>query len=164
MHLDDEADVSSRTSGRVLQQHVHPARLHLRIRPDLFHIEDLTCRHTRFFQYLQPVAGRPRSERRFQFALKSVKLSHARRVVSESRIGDQLGASDRMTQPLPIGLVGRATADENACQTALGKTVLLKPATAAASSPAVGKKKEGGFGGFLKGLGKRLDQTLGTKK
>ena len=72
---------------------------------------------------------------------------------------------------LAEGLVGRATADENACQTALGKTVAAKPAaakpttteTAAPPSPPAEKKKESGFGGFLKGLGKSLDQTLGTK-
>jgi len=64
---------------------------------------------------------------------------------------------------LAEGLIGRATADENACQTALGKAVAAKPATATASPPAE-TKKEGGFGGFLKGLGKSLDQTLGTKK
>ena len=65
---------------------------------------------------------------------------------------------------LAEGLVGRATADENACQTALGKTVAAKPAAAQPPPPAAKKKEEGGFGGFLKGLGKSLDQTLGTKK
>ena len=66
---------------------------------------------------------------------------------------------------LAEGLVGRATADENACQTALGKTVAAKPAAAQPPPPPAAKKKEeGGFGGFLKGLGKSLDQTLGTKK
>ncbi len=77
---------------------------------------------------------------------------------------------------LATGLIGRATADENACQTALGKTmaaklVAAKPAETqptttetAAPPPSPAEKKESGFGGFLKGLGKSLDQTLGTKK
>ena len=72
---------------------------------------------------------------------------------------------------LAEGLIGRATADENACQTALGKTVAAKPAAArpsttetAAPAPPPAEKKEGGFGGFLKGLGKSLDRALGTQK
>ncbi|MDP6786505.1 MAG: AsmA-like C-terminal region-containing protein [Rhodospirillales bacterium] len=76
---------------------------------------------------------------------------------------------------LAEGLVGRVTADENACQTALGKTVAAKPAAkpaatkpsttqTAAPPPPPAEKKEGGFGGFLKDLGKSLDRTLGTKK
>ena len=91
-------------------------------------------------------------------------LNGGRRPLSFCSETDDMGCAVNILCGIVIGLVGRATADENACQAAFGKTVLLKPATAAVSSPAVGKKKEGGFGAFLKGFGKRLDQTLGTKK
>ena len=91
-------------------------------------------------------------------------LSGGRRPLSFCSETDDMGCAVNIPCGIVIGLVGRATADENACQTVLRKTVLLKPTTATASSPAVGKKKEGGFDGFLKGLGTRLVQTLGTKK
>jgi uncharacterized protein involved in outer membrane biogenesis len=65
---------------------------------------------------------------------------------------------------LAEGLMGRATADENACQTALGKTVAAQPAAATPPPATETKKEDGGFGGFLKSLGKSLDRTLGTQK
>jgi uncharacterized protein involved in outer membrane biogenesis len=68
---------------------------------------------------------------------------------------------------LAQGLLGRATADEAPCQTALGRRPVpakaAAPAVSQPSAPVQPKKEEGSVGGFLKGLGKALDETLGGK-
>ena len=78
---------------------------------------------------------------------------------------------------LAEGLIGRATADEHACRTALGEAPPARapagrPVEAKSPAPPVEakspappeKEEEEGVGGFLKGLGRTLDKTLGVEK